>query len=221
MTVFAAASAAASDDRRTRRRRRFRALMTPEAVVGALIAAVWGFLAPAYLAPPPVVMATILLALGLHVATVDSGSFALLWISTGWVLLLIIVWARGMASDADPLVFTAAGSSALVYNELVRLAYARRRNARIDRSVYASSATGVALAVLLAGTGIGLSDGLAGAVGRSWLWMPLAVLVVSALATAFVTLPTVGAPSPHKDRWQPGERIPPQRQRSMRNDRGR
>lgn len=194
-------------------RRRLRALATPETATGCLIAVAWAVLASAPLLPLSLVTFIVLLTIGLHLTTVDSGSFSLLWITTGWVLLLIVVSTRSILDGADPLLFTAAGITALGHNELIRLAYARRRNARVDRSIYTSSAIGVGLAGLLAIIGIGLSDPIAQAVGRSWLWMPVTIGIVVAIALGFVVVPTLGAPTAHKDRWQPGDRIPPRRQR--------
>ncbi|MGI9613938.1 MAG: hypothetical protein ACR2QO_13600 [Acidimicrobiales bacterium] len=197
-------------------RRRLHSLATPETAIGCLIAVVWAVVASAPLLPPSIVIFIVLLTIGLHLTTVDSGSFSLLWITTGWVLLLIVVSTRSILGGADPLLFTAAGITALGHNELIRLAFARRRNARVDRSIYSSSAIGVGLAGLLAIIGIGLSDPIAQTVGRSWLWMPATIAIVVAVALGFVIVPTLGAPTAHKDRWQPGDRIPPRRQQQDR-----
>lgn len=196
-------------------RRRARVLAAPEAVLGCVIAGGWALLASAPLLPPSVVAVLAVLTVALHLTTVDSGSFSLLWITTGWVLLLIIVSTRSILGGADPLLFTAAGITAVGHNEAIRLGFARRRNALVDRSIFVSSAIGVGLAGLLAIIGVGLSEPLADSVGRSWLWMPLAVGIVVVVALAFVIVPTVGAPTAHKDRWQPGERIPPRRERPV------
>jgi len=197
---------------RSDRRRRLAALATPETALGCLIAVGWALAASVQILPPALVAVIVALTIGLHLVTVDSGSFSLLWIATGWVLLMIVVASRSVLGDVDPLWFTVAGVTALAYNELIRLGHARRRNARVDRSIALSSAIGVGLAGLLAVIGIGVSGPLAAVAGRSWLWMPLAVAVVAALAIAFVVGPTLGAPTAHKDRWKPGDRIPPRRE---------
>ncbi len=207
----ATGAAAARQDRRAARGRRIRALLGPEALLGALIVAFWGVVGPVHLVAPWVVFGTVLVGLAVHVASVDGGDFSLLWLTTGWLLLLIGVWVRRSTGELDPLVLVAAGSSALAHGELVRLAHARRRNASVDRSAHGSSATGLGLAALLAAVGVGLGDVLAGAVGASRLWLPAAVVVVATVAVAIVVVPTIGAPAPHRDRWQPGDRIPPHR----------
>ena len=194
-----------------RRRRRLAALATPETALGCAIGAGWAVLASIELLPVSLVAFIVLLTIAVNLVTVDSGNFTLLGITTGWLLLLIVVSTRSVLDDADPILFTIAGFSALVHNELVRVAYARRRNAVIDRSALASSATGIGLVGLLATIGIGTSEPLAEAVGRSWLWMPVGVAVVGLVALAFAVVPTIGAPTAHKDRWRPGDRIPPRR----------
>jgi len=209
MTGTAIGTATSVSDRR---RRRLRALATPETGLALLIALVWALLASLQLLPIPLVVFIVVLTAGIHLVTVDAGNFSLLWIATGWIVLLIVVSTRSALDDPDPLLFTVAGFTALTYNELIRLAFARRRAAKVDRSVFASSTVGLALVGLVSIVGIGLSAPLVETTGRSWLWMPLAIAVITAIGLAFVIAPTIRAPAAHKDRWQPGDRIPPRRE---------
>ena len=187
---------------------RIRALRTTEALLGAIIIAVWSVAATGLIAPPVVTLIVVGVSLLLHFVAVDSGSFVVLWIMTGWLLALIVISSQSVLEGAHPLVFTIAGVSALAHNELIRAGYNRRRNASVDDEVFVSSAVGVGLAGLIAVIAIGITTPLAtSGGGRSWLWMPVAAGVITLAVLALTVLPTIRAPHPNKERWQPGDRL--------------
>ena len=182
----------------------------PEVIAGALIAITWTILA--VLGSVPLLLTVVLMAISLliHLAAVESGNHALLWATTGWLLILMIIAAEGTFGGLRPLSYAIASLTILGHNELVRVSYARRRGAEVDEEVYVASAIGVGLAGVVAVIGIGGAQALAGATGRTWLWMPAAALVLIALGALLTVLPARNAPRPHRHRWRPGDRIPPQ-----------
>lgn len=200
-----------SDPRPRRRRLRARAeaLSTVESILGAAIVVGWGLLATLAVAPPLVVVSVVAVGLFLHAAAIETGNHGLLWLATSWVLLLVVVSAASIMDDASPLAFTVASATALAHNETVRAGYARRRNAQVDRQVFVSAATGIGAAALVAIVGIGIAQPLADDPDRTWLWMPVAVVVLALVAAAFTVVPARRSPEPDKRRWRPGDRIPP------------
>lgn len=184
----------------------------PEIVVGGLITGGWAAaaalgllgLAPAALGGAAVAVAV---AAWLHLAAVDSGHHSLAWMSTGLtVLCIVLTLAR---QEAGPLVFAAAGVSALIHGELIRLSYTRRRRAVVDRGVVRGAAAGVTAAAALALAGVWLAVTVSGGTGRSWVWMPATVAVLVAATMVLTVAPVRRAPAPSRDRWRPGDRIPP------------
>lgn len=191
---------------------RARFMATPEVALGAVIVVFWAVVATLTTLPLPLMVLAVIVGVALHLAAVDSGNFVVLGAATGFVLLLIIASARSLLAEADPLVYALAGSSALVHNETVRIGYARRRRAVVDAGARVASVVGIGLATLVAVIGIGVSEPLAETVGqRSWLWMPAAVGVVALVIIGFAVVPTIGAPDAAKERWRPGDRLPPAR----------
>ncbi len=191
---------------------RARFMATPEVAIGSAIVVFWAVVATVTALPLPLVLLAVIVGLALHLAAVDSGNFIVLGTATGFVLLLIVGSARSLLAGVDPLVYTLAGSSALVHNETVRVGYARRRRAVVGSGARVASIMGIGLATLVAVIGIGVSEPLAEAVGqRSWLWMPAAAGAVALVILGFAVVPTLGAPDAQKERWRPGDRLPPAR----------
>lgn len=183
-----------------------------EVVAGAAILAGWSAAALGGVVPVPVAVVAAIGAIALHLAAVDTGSFSLLWLATGVALALITVAGRTLLAGADPILFTGAGITALAHNELLRATYAGRRGAIVDRQVRRSSTLGTVLAGLVALLAVGLAAPLADQdAQRSWLWTPLALGVVMLVLVCFTVGPTWSAPEVSKERWQPGDRLPPHR----------
>ena len=195
-------------------RSRLGRLDTPEVVLGALITAGWAAAAAVALTGAALSVVTLAAAAGavaavlwLHLAAVDTGHHSLSWMSTGvTVLCVVLALAR---RDAGALPFAAGGVTALAHNELIRLSYTRRREAVVDRGVPRGALLGLIASAVLALAGTGLAQAVSGGTGRSWVWMPATVGVL-VLATMVLTVaPVRRAPVPSRDRWRPGDRIPP------------
>ncbi len=195
-------------------RTRLGRLDTPEVLLGALITAGWAAGAAVAVTGAGLTLLTLGSAAGavavvlwLHLAAVDTGHHSLSWMSTGvTVLCVVLALAR---RDAGALAFAAGGVLALTHNELLRLSYTRRREAVVDRGVPRGALVGLVASSTLALAGTGLAQAVSGGTGRSWLWMPATVGVL-VLATMVLTVaPVRRAPAPSRDRWRPGDRIPP------------
>lgn len=195
-------------------RTRLGRLDTPEVLLGALVSGGWAAAAAVALTGAGLTAVTlgaavgaVAVALWLHLAAVDTGHHSLSWMSTGvTVLCVVLALAR---RDAGALPFAAGGASALAHNELIRLSYTRRREAVVDRGVPRGALVGLIAASALALAGTGLAQAVSGGTGRSWVWMPATVGVL-VLATMVLTVaPVRRAPIPSRDRWRPGDRLPP------------
>jgi hypothetical protein len=151
------------------------------------------------------------LGLWLHLVAVETGNHAVLWLTTGWLLILMLVASQATFARFGPLSYTVASATALAHNELVRISYARRRRGLVDESTYVSAAIGFGLASMVAVIGIGLAQLLADtSTNRSWLFMPVAALALVGLGLAITVVPVRNAPRADRHRWRPGDRIPPQ-----------
>jgi len=132
-----------------------------------------------------------------------------MWLATGAVVLYVLVAYVVLLSDLGPLALTVGGASALAYNETVRVNYMRRRDAVIDPSVFIGSAVAVAIAGAVGLIGIGAIVVIGDDGQQAWLWMPVAVLTLAAVAYLLVIVPTIRVPANSDRRWVPGARIPP------------
>lgn len=188
--------------------RHARLLGDPESMVAALIMTVWAAIAGLSLGTAGVVVA-VFIGLALHAAAVESGNHVTLWLSTAGLLILVVVAAAITLGGLHPIVLAGAGATVLAHNELVRLNYTRRRYAKVDPAVFESSIAGLAGAAALAIVGVALANGFAGTDDRTWLWMPIATGALLAIAFALSTLPTWRADEASRERWLPGQRIPP------------
>ena len=182
-------------------------LGTVEVALGGIIMAFWAAVAALWTGSGLGLALLVVFSIGLHLATVDSGRHLLSWASTGWLLALIGVAGTRTFEDVSPLLYTIAGTTALSYSELVRLSYARRRQAKIDTDIYLQAALAMGIVATVAFITIALVQPVAAQSERTWLWMPAAVGAILAVVIALLILPTVRAPKAERSRWQPGERL--------------
>lgn len=185
-----------------------RLLADPESMAAALIMTVWAALAGLAAGTIGVVIA-VLVAWFLHGAAVETGSHVSLWLSTAGLLILVVVASAVTLDGLHPILLAGAGTTVLAHNELVRLNYTRRRRADVSPSVFQSSAIAVTVAGVLAVVGVSVASGLAADDGRTWLWMPVATGALLVIGIGLSLLPTWRAPEASRQRWLPGERIPP------------
>ncbi len=145
----------------------------------------------------------------LHYVAMETGSHTWMWLATAAVLLYVLVAYVVLLDSLGPLALTFGGASALAYNETVRINHRRRRDAVVDPSVFVGSTLAVAVAGMVAFLGIGASVLTDDGPERAWLWSPIAVITLIAVAYLLVIVPTIRAPSDSDRRWVPGDRIPP------------
>ncbi len=184
-------------------------LKDPESMIALFIATLWAVFAGAWGGWVAIlIFATIIWVL--HVLSVETGNHVVLWLTTAALLVLIVIGSEATFGGLSPVLLAAAGASALAYNELVRLNYTRWRNAVVSESVFQASALGLAAAAGVAVIGVGLAQAFADGSDRNWLWMPGAVLALMVIGFGFSIWPARRSNEASKQRWQPGERIPPQ-----------
>lgn len=184
-------------------------LRDPESMIGLFIVTLWATLA-AVNGGWLVVVIVLTIAWAAHAVAVESGNHVLLWLSTAMVLVLIIVAAESTFGGLPPVLLAAAGATALAYNELVRLNYTRRRNAVVHADVFNASALGVGGAALLGVVGVTVATVADDGSERSWLWVPIAVGALMLIGFVLTIAPARRTSKASKERWQPGDRIPPQ-----------
>ncbi len=188
--------------------RHARLLGDPESMGAAVIMTIWAVLAGQAAGTLGVVLA-VAVAWFLHAAAVETGSHVSLWLSTAGLLILVVVAAAVTLQGLHPVLLAGAGATVLAHNELVRLNYTRRRRAEVDPEVFRSSSIAITLAGVLAVIGIAVANGLATGDERTWLWMPIATGAIMVVGLGLSLLPTWRAPEASRQRWLPGERIPP------------
>ncbi len=189
--------------------RRAERLGNPESMIGAFIVTVWTVLAGMW-GGWVVILLFLLVTLSLHAMAVESGNHVVLWLTTSAMLILIVIASQTVFGGLAPVLLAAAGATALAHNELVRINYARRRNAIVHDAVFQSSALALAGASLIGIVGVALAEVASGGGQRSWLWMPGAVVLLLVIGFALAIGPTRRATEASRQRWQPGDRIPPQ-----------
>lgn len=185
-----------------------RLLADPESMAAAVIITVWAALAGQAGGTLGVVVA-VLVAWFLHAAAVETGSHVSLWLSTAGLLILVVVASAVTLRGLHPVLLAGAGATVLAHNEMIRLNYTRRRRAEVDPSVFQSSAIAITVAGVLAVVGVAVANSLAGNDERTWLWMPVATGALLVIGVGLSLLPTWRAPEASRQRWLPGERIPP------------
>ncbi len=184
-------------------------LADPETIVSTIVVAVLGLLAG--IGGGIVGMLIVLVVvLAIHMVTVESGHYLMLWLATSMLLLLILLAFATIFPTVPAVLWAVGGAIALAYNELVRINFARRRQAIIDQSVFSSSTIGVGAATLIGMIATGVAQVLGSGSDRNWLWIVLAFFVVSLIGLAIAIVPVRNATAKDKERFQPGERIPPQ-----------
>lgn len=183
-------------------------LTTVEVGLAGLILVLWAVLGT--WGAPLLTLFALILGLWLHLAAAESGGHVLMWMATGFVLGCMVLTAGVLLAGAGPVSLAVGSFTALVYNELLRLHHARRRNARIDEDVYVGSALGMGVLGLLSLVGVSLADRFDDEGSRSWLWMAAAIAILMLTATLVTAIPRRRFPKGTSQRWQPGDRIPPQ-----------
>ena len=189
--------------------RRWVRLSDPESMIGLFIMTLWTTLA-GFGGGWPVVLVLVVIGFAIHAVAVESGNHGMLWFATASLLIFIVIASETLAGGMGSIPLAVAGATALGHNELVRFNYARRRDARIDEDLYLTSTIGVTAAGAIGLLGVVLIE-LPGSGGdRSWLWVPAAAVGLLAIGFGLTLIPTLGAEPSSKERWEPGERIPPQ-----------
>lgn len=190
-----------------------RLLADPESMLGWFIVTIWAVLAGL---DGQLLALVVLIAVAwfIHGLAVETGNHVMLWMATAMLLILIVLASELTFNGLGPLALAAAGSTALVHSELIRLNFARRRNATIDRSIYASSTLALGATAVIGLVGVALVEGFSAGSNRPWLWMPLAVAGILAIGYALTLIPARGSVAANRQRWEPGTRIPPQPLRS-------
>lgn len=184
----------------------------PASLVGLVLLVAASIVALVGSAPPALIVAAALGAAALHALAVVSGYHSVLGLAVAWLLVVLALATRSVLADAGPVVLAGAAMMVLVYHELVRLAFAARRRAAIDRSIYVTSALSLAVVGLLGVIAVAIAEPLAEpSTDRSELWMPAAAATVLVVAAALVVVPGLGTGRSTADRWEPGERLPPWR----------
>ncbi len=184
-------------------------LTDPESMMAAFIVTVWSVLAGmqgGWL----VILIVLAVTWTLHALAVESGNHVVLWLTTSALLIVIVIASQAVFGGLPPVLLAAAGATALAHNELVRINYTRRRNAVVHEEVFHASGLGLAGAALIGVAGIAVTTIASSSGERSWLWMPAAVGVLMLLGYGLAIAPARKASKASKERWQPGERIPPQ-----------
>ncbi|MDH3296572.1 MAG: M48 family metallopeptidase, partial [Acidimicrobiia bacterium] len=182
---------------------------TTEWLVGMAIILTWAVVAFASISPIAALTA-VMFAVILHYIAMETGNHVWLWLATAVMLLFVIVAYSTVLQPLGPVVLAVGGAMTLAYNEAIRLNYFRRRRAVVDPGVFVGSIIATAVAAVVGVAGIAVSVLLSAGVGRSWVWMPAAVVTLMTVAYAAALLPARQAPRSSSQRWEPGTRIPPQ-----------
>ncbi len=152
-------------------------------------------------------------AVGATIVAVDAGSAAMSFMVG--VYLTIVGSATMTSLDLGPLGIVVVAVSIMLYLDLLRLSFARRRTDGLDdalfvRTIGSSAIVGVlsVLSIVIALTVTGGDS--AGDSSRSWLWVPMAIGVIIVPAVVLVIASGRRSGQYDKRRWRPGERMLPQ-----------
>lgn len=189
--------------------RRVDRLKDPESMIAAFIMTVWTVLAGMW-GGWPVILIFLLFTWTLHAMAIESGNHVVLWLTTSALLIMIVIASQTVFGGLPPILLAAAGATALAHNELVRVNYTRRRDAVVHDAVFQASAMALAGAAAVGIVGVALAEIGADGGERSWLWMPVAVAVLLLIGFGLSIGPARRASEANTERWEPGDRIPPQ-----------
>jgi hypothetical protein len=178
-------------------------------MIGAFIVTVWTVLAGIW-GGWVVILILLAMAWTLHIIAVESGNHVVLWLTTSALLMLIVIASQTVFGGLPPILLAAAGSTALAHNELVRLNYSRRRGAVVHDAVFQASALALTGASVIGIVGVALAEIARSGGQRSWLWMPVAVAALMLIGYGLSIAPARRPVKANAERWQPGDRIPPQ-----------
>lgn len=181
----------------------------PEVIAGASIMASWALLATMATRWWVLILVAMAIGLWLHLAAVETGSHLMMWVATGLVLGFIVVADAALFRGLNAVSYCAAGVTAVIHNELIRLSHGRRRQAVVDVGVYQVVAMGLALVAVTTMAAMTVAQWLANGPERSWWWVPATAAALLVISGALTILPARNAPPHSRDRWRPGDRIPP------------
>ncbi|MEM7342012.1 MAG: hypothetical protein AAF467_25440 [Actinomycetota bacterium] len=159
-----------------------------------------------------IVILIVLLLVGgaAHVAAIEAGRADVLWVSTIVVATLGLLTLLIYQAEARPVSLAMVAVVALAYNEAVRLSFGRRRNGVVTDAVLQRSAIGIGAIALGSIVAVQAAAALSGEVeDRPWLWMPIAAAALTFAILALLWIPSVGRRPNDRQRWRPGERLPP------------
>ena len=158
----------------------------------------------------PLLLIIVLAGFGscLVVLTVMSGSHAMVNLTLGYFVVLLLVWLVDVGAGAA--IIALVMSLVLIMSDLFRLNFARRRSAKVDARLFITT-LGFSLIVAVVSTlSIAVGDLITGDTQRSWVWVPITtvpiILLISIGAIAIARKPG----SYDKRRYRPGERMLPQ-----------
>ena len=184
-------------------------LKDPESLAASFIALFWVVMAGAFggwLA----ILILLLITGAVHIPAVETGNHVSLFLATSWLLVVIVMASEITFNSLPPILLAVAGATALAYNELVRINYLRRRNAVIQTEVHVAAGMAVGLASVIGIVAIVVSQMFAAGENRNWLWLPLAAVALMSVGFVLSIVPVRKANEASKERWAPGDRIPPQ-----------
>ncbi len=192
------------------------------ALIGGLIICTWILvifrlsLAVLPIVAIPATVLTMAVSLLIHFVALSVGNHLMSWAASAFVLLLATggVLSLNAASRTDMAVI--AGISVLAYNESLRLSFAQRRRAIVDKTIYISSAVSVAVVGMVAAIGVqvaklGLnlqpttSDGETLARQNWWVFVSVVTLIAAVFAVLLV--PAFRRQRQYGKRFRPGDRI--------------
>lgn len=197
-------------------RLRSQRLSDPETIASTIIVAVIALptgiigLAGGIVSGLIVMLIVLAVALAVHMTAVESGHYAMLWTATTMLLVLVVIGVEIIFQDGSPIVYAFGGALALAHNELVRINFARRRNTIVDDRIFSSSAIGVGAASGIGIVATGIAQVFSLGTNRTWAWIIVAFTVLTLVGLAIVIAPVRNATTRDKEKFVPGERIPPQ-----------
>lgn len=182
----------------------------PELVVSHLIVGMLVLVSSLGLFSVVVFLVLAVVAGAAHIGAVEAGRADVLWMATTIVAVLGLLTLLIYQAQAPPLSLAMIAVVALAYNEAIRLSFGRRRNGVISEAVLQRSAVGIGAIAFGAIVVVQVAVALEGDVeDRPWLWMPAAALALTVVIVAVLWIPSVGRRPVDRQRWRPGERIPP------------
>lgn len=193
--------------------RRRDVFVSPEAIGAAAIMVIIT-LTPLLAGMPLIgLLITLAIGLGLLALTLVSGDHILTVITVLYagVICAAVYGSMTERSDAPPwALMIPVGVLLLVLFDLIRVSHARRQQAEVSNDLLGPAILGSLGAGLLSFvSAVVVWTVSTGGEGASWLWTPVAIVVVLVLGLVLIVVPRLGTSDTDKRRWIPGESIPP------------